>query len=69
MTKQLITIVKAPCGNKNQNISLCPVTRATHLGLTEGHTCFLCEQNLIGRPKIHEKNNNAPCNICPKCLQ
>ena len=34
-----------------QNISLCPVTRATPLGLTEGHTCFLCDKNLVGRPK------------------
>lgn len=32
------------------------------------HTCFLCEQNLIGRPK-KGTSNNPTINKCNKCLQ
>ena len=40
------------------------VTRAT----PSDHTCFLCEQNKIGRPK-EDTNNNSTTNLCNKCLQ
>ena len=44
-------------------------TRATPSGFNEAHTCFLCEQNIIGRPKKHDENHNKPYKVCPKCLQ
>ena len=43
-------------------------TRATPSGFNEAHTCFLCDQNQVGRPKKHE-NDDTPSNVCSKCLQ
>ena len=51
------------------DISLPRITRASSSDFDQTHTCFLCEQNQVGRPKSIEKNNHTSSKICPKCFQ
>ena len=44
-------------------------TRLNPSGYKGDHTCFLCEQNKVGRPKSKVRRRKASPNVCPKCLQ
>ena len=43
-------------------------TRANPTGFNEKHSCFLCEQNIIGRLRTRDINNQNVLR-CTKCLQ
>ena len=43
-------------------------TRATPTGYNEDHTCFLCDQNVVGRPN-EEKIPSSHGSVCPTCFQ
>ncbi len=43
-------------------------TRANPTGFNEKHSCFLCEQNRVGRPRTRDINDTN-VSRCPKCLQ
>ena len=44
-------------------------TRATPSGYDDDHTCFLCDQNKVGRPVNKYKASDPITHNCPKCLQ
>ena len=44
-------------------------TRTSPSGFNDTHTCFLCEQNHVGRPKIHHEADDKSSKVCPKCFQ
>ena len=54
-----------------KDIILPPVgTHTTPTGYNEYHTCFLCDQNTVGRPRqIDEHTPKTNDKLCSKCLQ
>ena len=45
-------------------------TRANPTGFTDEHSCFLCAQNKVGRPRHHNKSTYKKREyLCSKCLQ
>ena len=45
-------------------------TRTNPIGFSEDHTCFLCDQNKVGRPRQHgESASKTSENLCSKCFQ
>ena len=45
-------------------------TRTTPIGYSSTHTCFLCDQNKVGRPRSHTENESKDTGkFCSKCFQ
>lgn len=46
-----------------------PATRNNSTDFDSDHTCFMCEQNFVGRPKRKQTEENPSKKICTICFQ